>query len=176
MYKQIIVIRLEQAKDIDAIREINRHAFGQREEASLVDNLRQSGCDLLSLVAIAKDRVIGHILFSPVSIETKRKTVHGMGLGPMAVEPGQQRKGVGSELVRKGIEILKERRCPFVVVLGHPQYYRRFGFESASRWGIRCEWDAPDEAFMLLVLDASEMHGIKGLARYRSEFNAMEQS
>jgi putative acetyltransferase len=95
-----------------------------------------------------------------------------MGLAPMAVVPGRQREGIGSRLVREGIERLRARRCPFVVVLGHPEYYPRFGFEPASRRAVRCEWDVPDEAFRILVLDEESMSGVSGLARYREEFSA----
>jgi len=93
-----------------------------------------------------------------------------MGLAPMAVLPDHQREGIGSELVRTGIERLRNVGCPFVIVLGHPEYYPRFGFEVASHHGIRGEWDVPDEAFMILVLDESEMQGVSGLVKYRPEF------
>jgi len=86
------------------------------------------------------------------------------------VRPDCQRQGIGSELIRAGIEELKSNRCAFVVVLGHPQYYPRFGFERASRYGIRSEWQVPDEAFMILMLDESEMRSVSGVAKYRLEF------
>jgi len=166
----MIMIRQEQPQDITAIREVNTEAFGQPEEANIVDRLRQNCSDLLSLVAIIQDRVVGHILFSPVRIECENRIVHGMALGPMAVLPQDQRQGIGSELVRTGISRMESRRCPFVILVGHAQYYPRFGFEPASRRGIRCEWEVPDEAFMILVLSEPEMRGVAGLARYRSEF------
>jgi putative acetyltransferase len=88
----------------------------------------------------------------------------------MAVLPGLQRQGIGSRLVAEGIAALRARGCPFVIVLGHPAYYPRFGFEPASRYGVRAQWAVPDEAFMLLPLDRSRLTGIAGLARYRDEF------
>ena len=94
-----------------------------------------------------------------------------MGLAPMAVLPGHQRKGIGSELVRAGLAELRERDCPFVIVLGHPEYYPRFGFEPASGHGVKCEWEVPDEAFMILVLDEARLPEAGGTARYRPEFS-----
>lgn len=166
----MISIREEQPQDKNAIREVNIRAFGQSEEADIVDKLRQNCSDVLSLVAIIQNQVVGHILFSPARIEGENRIVHGMGLAPMSVLPQHQRQGIGSELVRTGIARLQNRRCPFVIVLGHAQYYPRFGFEPASRRGIRCEWEVPDEAFMILVLSERKLHGLAGVARYRQEF------
>ncbi len=163
---EAIEIREEQAGDADAIRRVNTDAFGQPQEAQLVDTLRNNCSDLLSLVAVDGQDIVGHILFSPAFLGD----VQGMGLAPMAVIPARQRDGIGSELVRAGLAKLEERRCPFVIVLGHPDYYPRFGFERAIAHGVRCEWNVPDEVFMLLVLDESAMEGIRGLARYRPEF------
>jgi putative acetyltransferase len=90
----------------------------------------------------------------------------------MAVHPDRQRQGIGSQLVRRGLAILRERGCPFVVVVGHPHYYPRFGFEPASKHGVTSEWDGiPDDAFLVLILDAAAMNGVRGTARYRPEFN-----
>jgi putative acetyltransferase len=167
----MIRIREEQLQDIEAISKLNVRAFGQPQEAELVDRMRQVCNDLLSMVAMMSDQVVGHILFSPASIEGLERTVQGMALAPMAVLPEFQRQGIGSELVRAGIEQLQERQCPFIIVLGHAEYYPRFGFESASNYGIRCEWDVPDEAFMILILKENDMSGITGVARYRPEYN-----
>ena len=95
-----------------------------------------------------------------------------MGLAPMAVAPEHQRQGVGSALVERGLALLRERGCPFVIVLGHPTYYPRFGFVPASRSGLTCQWDGiPDDVFMAQILDAERMHGVAGAARYRDEFD-----
>jgi putative acetyltransferase len=167
-----ILIRPEQPQDLADIRTVNERAFGQPQEANIVDKLRRSCEGLLSLVAAAEDRVVGHILFSPVVIESSGSMVHGMGLAPMAVLPEYQRKGIGSKLVRSGLDALRERPCPFVIVLGHSEYYPRFGFQPASRYGLRCQWEGvPDEAFMILILDQSTMQGTSGIARYRREFD-----
>lgn len=166
----MIKICEEQSQDIKAIREVNIRAFDQNQEADLVDKLRQNCDDLMSLVAIIQNQIVGHILFSLAKIESEDKTIRGMALAPMAVLPEYQRQGIGSELIRTGIARLKSKGCPFIIVLGHAEYYPRFGFKPASRYGIRSEWDAPDDAFMILVLNESEIQDITGVARYQPEF------
>jgi putative acetyltransferase len=167
----MITIRAERPADVSQVREINVAAFGQPSEATLVDKLRANCGDALSLVA-EDNAVVGHILFTPVTVDVADRRVVGMGLAPMAVQPDRQRGGIGSQLVTRGLEILRERACPFVVVVGHPEYYPRFGFEPASRRGLASQWEGiPDPAFMVLVLDAQAMAGVSGTARYRKEFD-----
>lgn len=166
----MVKIRKEQLEDIKAIREVNVMAFGQTQEADVVDKLRHNCDDFLSLVALMDNRVVGHVLFSTATIEAKDRVVQGMGLAPIAVLPEYQQRGIGSELVRTGIDRLISRQCPFVIVLGHANYYPRFGFEPASRYGIRSEWEVPTEAFMILILNESEMKGVSGVAKYQPEF------
>ena len=172
---KMIGIRAERPEDIGEIRKVIEEAFtqafGQAPETDLVDRLRENCPGLLSIVAVNGDIVVGHILFSQVKIEGD-KLIKGMGLAPMAVLPKFQLQGIGTKLVQAGIEMLKSNGCPFVIVLGHPDYYPRFGFEPASHEGIRCQWEGvPDEAFMILILDEKAMEGISGVARYRSEFD-----
>src|SRR5262245_52619606 len=159
-------IRAERPDDIAAIRGVNRRAFAQDQEADIVDALRTNDAALLSLVAVADDRVVGHIMYSPASIGS----VTGAALGPMSVDPDHQRQGIGSRLVETGNRTLRETRCPFVVVLGHTWFYPRFGFVPASTRGITCEWNVPDDVFMIAVLDEQKMHDVSGLAQYRNEF------
>ena len=172
-----ITIRPEQPGDAPQVRTVNLRAFGQPLEADLVDTLRRTCDDRLSLVATRGDAIIGHILFTPVTIDGQDSVagaVAGMGLAPMAVVPDQQRRGIGGRLVTRGLEILAGRACPFVVVVGHPDYYPRFGFERASAHRLHCQWDGvPDDAFMVRVLDAQTMARVSGLARYREEFDAV---
>jgi putative acetyltransferase len=170
----MIIIREERPEDIEAIRKINEEAFGQPAEADIVDRLREACENLLSLVAVQGVEVVGHILFSPASIDGEGTAfeVAGMGIAPMAVLPKCQGQGIGSLLIHNGIKMLRERGCPFIIVLGYPEYYPRFGFERASRYGIHSQWsEVPDEAFMILILNKSAMVGASGVARYRKEFD-----
>ncbi len=170
----MILIREEIPEDIEAIRKINEEAFGQPAEANIVDRLRETCEDLLSLVAVEGEEVVGHILFSPALIEGEGAAfeVAGMGLAPMAVLPERQGQGIGSLLIHTGIEMLKDRGCPVIIVLGYPEYYPRFGFERASRYDIHSQWsEIPDGAFMILILNKSAMVGASGVARYRNEFD-----
>ena len=167
-----MAIRSEDPDDIAAVRAIHEKAFGQQTEANIVDSIRAACPDAVSLVAVADDQVIGHIFFSPVTIMGKTGAIQGMGLAPMAVVPERQRQGIGSQLVEAGLKVLREQGCPFVIVLGYPEYYPRFGFVPASRHGLACQWEGvPDEAFMVLVLDEGVMAGVSGVARYREEFD-----
>jgi putative acetyltransferase len=170
----MIIIREERPEDIEAIRRINLEAFGQPAEAEVVDKLRGSCENLLSLVAVEGGEVVGHILFSPATIEGEGTALEvvGMGLAPMAVLPRCQGQGIGSLLIHNGIKMLREKGCPFIIVLGYPEYYPRFGFERASRYGIHSQWsEVPDEAFMILILNKTAMVGASGIARYRREFD-----
>lgn len=176
--EDMIIIREERQEDkqAQAVRAVNEKAFGQPDEANIVDSLQKSCPGLLSLVALDGDEVVGHILFSPAKIEGDAKTIKGMGLAPIAVLPERQRQGVGTQLVKRGIEMLRSRDCPFIIVLGHPEYYPRFGFVRASLHGIRSQWEGvPNEAFMILILDQSAMKGVSGVARYRDEFDEAMQ-
>ena len=166
----MIEIREERQQDAKAVRNVNERAFGQTQEADLVEKLRRTCNDLVSLVAVVENEVVGHILFSPATIESSRMTVRGMALAPMAVLPEYQRQGIGSELVRAGIDKLQRTPCPFIIVLGHVEYYPRFGFTPASRYGIRGEWDGAGDAFMILCLDPSAMSHISGVAKYHPDF------
>jgi putative acetyltransferase len=162
----VLTVRDEQPADLAAIRAVNDAAFDQPLEGRIVDALRAHGAARLSLVAEVEGRVVGHILFSPVT----SASAEGLGLGPMAVTPDWQRRGVGGALIEAALARLRAAGCPFVVVLGHHEYYTRFGFVPASRHGLRCEWDVPDEAFMVYVVDAAATAAASGLIRYRPEF------
>ena len=169
----MVIIRTEQPTDIPEVRIVNELAFEQPTEADVVDRLRHAvACaDALSLVAEEDEAIVGHILFTPAIIESAGRWVVGMGLAPLAVLPEHQRQGIGSALVRHGLKILRERDYPFIIVLGHPAYYPRFDFERASLHGLACQWEVPDEAFMILILDAAALAGVSGVAEYRAEFD-----
>jgi putative acetyltransferase len=166
-----MLIWQEKKDDIPSIRRLNEIAFGQKAEANLVDALRQRGAITLSLVALEGDRIVGHILFSPVTIEQESSTIKAVELGPMAVLPEYQNKGIGSQLVKHGIEELKNQGVDLIVVLGHPAFYPRFGFVPASTYSLRCEYDVPDEVFMAFVINEEAARGIKGTVHYQSEFS-----
>ncbi len=166
-----VTVRVERPEDASGVRHVNELAFGRPAEADLIERLRRACTDSLSLVA-EEDVVVGHILFTPVAVESAGRRVLGMGLAPMAVHPDRQRQGIGSQLVRHGLNILRARGCPFIVVVGHPDYYPRFGFERASTRSLASQWEGvEDAAFMVLVLDVSAMEGVSGVARYGEEFN-----
>lgn len=172
----MITIRQEIDGDQDAVGRVTIDAFancelGHQGEAELIKSLRMNCAECLSLVAVCHAEVIGHILFSPATIETHYGTLKGMGLGPLSVAPSQQRCGVGSLLVRSGLEFLKQRDCPFVIVLGHPEYYSRFGFEPAERLQLFHGFDGISQSvFFVLKLPNSHTVDLAGKAIYRPEF------
>ena len=165
----LIEIREERSDDVVAVREVNRRAFGQDQESNIVDALRTNGGALLSLVATVNGQVAGHIMYSPLTVA---ENVHGVALGPMAVVPEYQRQEIGTKLIEAGNRKMKEAGYPFIVVVGHAEYYPRFGFRPASEYGIKCEWDVPDKVFMLLVVNEAKMQA-SGLAKYRHEFSTV---
>lgn len=166
----MIEIRQEQPGDLRAIRYVHETAFQDHDEADIVDVLRAHGAVLVSLVATVNNQTVGHILYSPASIGS----LEGAALGPLAVLSSHQHQSIGTRLVEAGNQILRDSGCPFIIVIGHPGYYPRFGFTPAAGRGIKCEWDAPADAFMVLVLDEARMQGLTGLARYRREFHDLD--
>ena len=164
-------IRPEQPGDQPQIRTINQQAFAGDTEANLVDALRNCDVPLISLVAEEDEQLIGHILFSPVTLSGRNNAPPIAGLAPMAVLPDWQGRGVGSLLVTTGLEYCASAGYVAVVVLGHADYYPRFGFVPASRFGIKSEFNVPDEVFMLKTLQGSALQGIKGTVQYHAAFN-----
>ncbi|MGH9833728.1 MAG: GNAT family N-acetyltransferase [Blastocatellia bacterium] len=169
-----MIIRTETTGDMVAIRNINEQAFGRPAEANLVDALRRNGKVTLSLVAEDDGRIVGHILFSPVTIELSDDHFAGVGLAPVAVLPERQNRGIGSLLVKRGLERCREAGYQFAVVLGHPEYYPRFGFVPASRFNIKCEYDVADEVFMAMELQDGALGNCAGVVKYQVEFNEVE--
>jgi putative acetyltransferase len=162
-------IRPEAEADRAAVRAVNEAAFESRAEADLVDVLRSKHSGLVSLVAEIHREIVGHVLFSPVLL-IEHPHLDVMGLGPMAVAPARQRMGVGSALVREGLACCKKIGCCAVVVVGHAEFYPRFGFVPAVRYTLRCEYDVPADVFMVAELEHGALHGASGLVRYDNAF------
>ncbi len=162
----MLEIRRERDGDVDGIRAVLRTAFGGNDEANLVHELRASGNLTVSLVAVDAGRIVGLIAFSPVSLEG---VSGGLGLAPLAVLPEYQRMGIGTNLMHSGLAAVHD--ADYVVVLGHPAYYGKFGFRRASDLGIGNEYGA-DEAFQLLELRPGSLPANGGMARYGPEFGA----
>ncbi|WP_342515151.1 N-acetyltransferase [Sporosarcina sp. FSL K6-1522] len=167
------VIRVEQPRDFAVIKEVNDLAFGQEGESELIANLRGSDAFIpeLSLVAESDKReIIGHILFSVIHIETTVGAVQSLALAPMAVKPDFQHKGIGSLLIKEGLKRSQELGYASVVVLGHSDYYPKFGFTLASGKGIKAPFDVPDEAFMVMELQHGALDNAQGTVQYPEAF------
>jgi putative acetyltransferase len=162
-------IRPEHADDIFAVHAVNAAAFETSAEAKLVDALREQARPIISLVADDAAAIVGHIMFSPVTLAAHTR-LSLAGLAPMAVVPSRQRQGIGSRLVREGLERCRQAGFAGVVVFGHAEYYPRFGFVPASRFGLRSEYDVPDDVFMVLELETGALQGKSGTIRYHAAF------
>ena len=165
-----VYIRPERKDDIKKIWRVNAAAFNTDAEAHLVDSLRKSGMPLISLVAEANEKLIGHILFSPVSLSGSKIDIKIAGLAPMSVLPDHQKQGIGASLVRAGLKCCLSDGYKAVVVLGHPDYYPKFGFAPSSRFGIKSEYDVPDEVFMVKELEHGALSEYKGIVKYHPLF------
>lgn len=165
----MVRIRPEQAGDAPAVRSVHQAAFPTPVEADLVDRLRAAGKVAVSLVAVDDERIVGHILFSPVTFDPPVDVV-AFGLAPMAVMPGHEKHGVGRRLVQNGLAECHARGACMVVVLGDPPYYQRFGFERASRHGLRNEFGV-EEAFMVFMLESGRHPEPGSMVKYVPEFD-----
>jgi len=163
-----VVLRRESLDDRGAIRAVNEAAFGRLDEADLIDRLRHEGAVLASFVAELKTQIVGHILFSRMLIDTVDGPLSAVALAPMAVLPDQQRRGIGGQLIRHGLEWLRGRGEHIVLVLGHPAYYPRFGFSIDRARALASPF--PVEAFMALELLPGALDGIRGTVRYPAAF------
>jgi putative acetyltransferase len=164
----MITIRPETALDHEAIHRVNRLAFGRDEEARLVDALRREEYMRLSLVAEVEGEIIGHILFSYLPIITENRLLPALALAPMAVMPEHQRRGIGSELVRRGLELCREQGYRIVIVVGHPEFYPRFGFSAELATPLVSPFTG--EAWMAAELTPGALAGVTGRVEYPPPF------
>jgi putative acetyltransferase len=163
-----LTIRAEIDADHLPIRQLNEAAFGGTGEADLIESLRREGVVLLSLVAALDSRIVGHILFSRMSIDTPSGAAAAVALAPLAVLPGYQRRGIGGRLIREGVDHLRGLGERLVIVVGHPDYYPRFGFSTALARSLESPF--PRDAFMALALWPGALEGIAGRVRYSRAF------
>jgi putative acetyltransferase len=166
--KASVLVRDEQPHDREQVRKVNEAAFGRSDEADLIDRLLAEGAVLLSLVAVIDSQIVGHILFSRMTVETAQGPVAAVSLAPMAVLPEHQGRKVGSQLVRCGLAQLRDRGERIVIVLGHKHYYPRFGFSSGKARQLASPF--PPQAFMALELSDGALAGIHGTVRYPAAF------
>jgi putative acetyltransferase len=166
-----VAIRPEVENDHADIRDVNRLAFGRDDEGRLVDALRSGGYARVSLVAEADGQVVGHVLFSALPIETPSGTIEALSLAPMAVVPSHQRRGIGSVLVREGLRVCRGRGHGIVIVLGHPEFYPRFGFSAKLAEGLKAPFSGP--AFMALEFVPGALEGVEGRVRYPPPFEGL---
>ena len=157
-------------EDQASLHYVNREAFGRIQEADLVDKLRKRGVLAISLVAVLNTAIAGHIAFSPVEIASEESSFGALTIAPVAVLPAHQNKGIGSQLVRVGLKECQRIGQDIVVLAGHPNYYPRFGFVQAYAKGIECEFEVPDEAWMIAELKQGALAGRQGKVRFQPEF------
>jgi putative acetyltransferase len=166
----MVVIRAEREEDFPAVHSVIELAFGRANEADLVDVLRDSASPQISLVAVEDERIVGHIFFSPVSVESEKDIFTAIGLAPLAVLPECQNRGIGTRLTREGLSECQRAGHDIVFVLGHPEYYPRFGFTMGKEHGFSCEFPVADEVFMVAELKPGALAGKQGLVKYLPEF------
>jgi len=166
-------IRRENESDYQDVYDLNKSAFGQNSEPKLVELLRKSKAFVpeLSLVATINDKIVSHILFSKIKIINENENeFESLALAPMAVDPKFQRKGIGGELIRNGLNRAKVLEYKSVIVLGHENYYSKFGFVPAEKWNIKAPFDVPSNVFMGIELNENCLDGVSGTVQYAKEF------
>jgi putative acetyltransferase len=171
----MLSIRPETPADVAGVHEVNRRAFERPNEASLVDAIRASDAFLpdLSLVADDGGRVVGHVLFSRIGIRSDAGVLPALALAPVAVQPERQREGIGTQLIRRGLADAQRRGERIVIVVGHPEYYPRFGFVPARAHGLESPFPVPDGVFLVRELTPGALAGIRGTVEYPPPFESV---
>lgn len=165
---QHLIVREERPEERSSIRAIIEAAFGRPDEARLVEQLRIEGVTLASLVAVIDSELVGYILFSRMWIQTGHSLVSAVALAPLAVLPRHQRSGVGGEMIRCGLSLLREKGEGIVLVLGHPSYYPRFGFSCDKARDLQSPFRK--DAFMALELRSGALDNVSGRVKYPAAF------
>lgn len=171
-----IIIRQEEEKDRTQVYKINTRAFDKEAEAHLVDLLRTSDAFVpeLSLVAEVDGQIVGHILFTIIDIvDTTQEKNPSLSLAPMAVLPEYQHRGIGGELIRKGLKIARELDHRSVIVVGHKDYFPKFGFLPAAVYNLKAPFDVPVNVFMAIELYEDSLKQVSGTVRYAKEFTEL---
>jgi predicted N-acetyltransferase YhbS len=169
-----VFIRQETKRDFSEIFVLHSKAFGQDNEARLVNLLRNSDTFIpeLSLVGVAGNRIIAHILFTRISIvDVNKNRQSSLALAPMGVLPEFQKQGIGGQLIRYGISKARQLGHRSVIVVGHEHYYPKFGFVPARKWDIKSPFDIPDNVFMAIELVRDGLKGVQGVVEYPKEFD-----
>jgi putative acetyltransferase len=170
----MIKIRMEEYEDVDAIESLIIAAFRNQDEARLVNRLREEDALTLSLVAVSEEEIVGHIAFSPVTVEYNLLNKSFLGLAPLAVKPAFQKQKIGAKLVRAGLEQCLSMGWHGAFLLGDPKYYSRFGFRTAEKSGFYCEYDAPPENFMAVALRPGGLNSAGGFVSYHPVFKEFD--
>jgi putative acetyltransferase len=168
-----VTVRDESPGDAAAIHAVHARAFPTPLEARLVDALRDAGAVVVSRVAIISGTIVGHVLFTPVRVDSRGERASVLGLAPIGVVPEHQRRGIGATLLRGSLEHARAFGAGAVVLVGEPDYYARFGFVAAQRFGLRCKWPGTEEAFMALELVSGALAGCSGLVSYHDLFDSV---
>ena len=169
-----ILLRPEEANDIETIFDLNSQAFGRNNEAKVVNLLRckKTFIPALSIVAIKENQLVGHILFTLVEIVDKQaKKYQSLALAPVAVHPDFQNQGIGTQMIKYGLNQAQQLGFKSVIVLGHAPYYPRFGFLPASRWNISAPFEVPSYNFMAMELNPGDLDGVSGIVDFPREFS-----
>lgn len=167
-----MIIRSERKSDFDSVRNVNLAAFETDEEANLVEEIRKQAPEMISLVAKSEQQIVGHIMFSPAS-NKKCPNIKITGLAPMAVLPKYQNQGIGSKLIKAGIRACKKAGYQAIIVLGHPNFYPKFGFSPSIEFDLKAEYNVPPEVFMVLEIEKDALKNCKGILEYHPVFKML---